>query len=284
MVMIDDGHLLLRDVVVVLMVLMIVAAETVMTTYSSSTSIIPASAFVAVPPQSYIPISIHHRRSAALFHHQYEVNDRRAFVTSSISSTLPIISLFTASASAKPANAITPEEASKSYDTYAASYDKLDGGSIASTLGIHDARKKLFNMARGDVLEIGVGTGLNLDAYDFDDIRSLTLLDISGGMLEQAKLRVERMKEMGIINNTSIKFVQADATAELAAMFGEDRFDTVIDTFSLCVMGNEGARNCLEEMTRVVKKAEDGGEIYMFFFYSGDGLLNIESKTLLLLH
>ena len=140
-------------------------------------------------------------------------------------------------------------------------------------------------MARGDVLEIGVGTGLNLDAYQFDDIISLTLLDISGGMLEQAKLRVERMKEMGIINNTSIKFVQADATEELAAMFGEDRFDTVIDTFSLCVMGNEGARNCLEEMTSVVKKAEDGGEFYyaLFLFWSVDLLSSIQSNGIVAL-
>ena len=36
-------------------------------------------------------------------------------------------------------------------------------------------------------------------------------------------------------------------------LFGEDAFDTVVDTFSLCVMGNEGARRCPQEMTGVVK-------------------------------
>ena len=58
-----------------------------------------------------------------------------------------------------PANALTPEEASNQYDTYAPTYDRLDGGAASSLLGIEEARAELFRRARGNVLEIGVGTG-----------------------------------------------------------------------------------------------------------------------------
>ena len=170
------------------------------------------------------------------------------------------------------ANAITPQQASASYDKYAANYNTLDGGSIATSLGIDDARKQLLSQASGNVLEIGAGTGLNLDSYrlfDRDDaITSLTLVDISEGMLSMAKARVEEIQQrrqsllLGKENDSnatvrvlpSIKFAKADATSELILLFGENAFDTVVDTFSLCVMGNEGARKCLREMTGVVKK------------------------------
>ena len=73
-------------------------------------------------------------------------------------------------------------------------------------------------------------------------------------MLSQARLHIETLKL-----NVPIKFVQADTASELSSLFGENKFDTVVDTFSLCIMGNEGAKRCLDEMARVVKKSEDGG-------------------------
>ena len=155
-------------------------------------------------------------------------------------------------------NAITPEQASKSYDTYASTYDSLDGGSIASSLGIDEARQDLLSKATGNVLEIGVGTGLNLNSYNYNNIKSLTLVDISIGMLEEAKLRIQNEIDT---KDTSIKFVIADATSGLTSLFGEETFDTVVDTFSLCVMGNEGAKRCLDQMTSVVKKKT--GQIFL---------------------
>ena len=155
------------------------------------------------------------------------------------------------SSSASIANAITPEQASKSYDTYASTYNNLDGGSIASSLGIDEARQDLLSKASGNVLEIGVGTGLNLNSYNYNNIKSLILVDISNGMIEEAKLRIQNEIDT---KDTSIKFVIADATSELTSLFGEETFDTVVDTFSLCVMGNEGAKQCLDQMTSVVKK------------------------------
>eukprot|EP00558_Chaetoceros_sp_UNC1202_P014562 CAMPEP_0197236230 /NCGR_PEP_ID=MMETSP1429-20130617/3417_1 /TAXON_ID=49237 /ORGANISM="Chaetoceros sp., Strain UNC1202" /LENGTH=293 /DNA_ID=CAMNT_0042694985 /DNA_START=324 /DNA_END=1205 /DNA_ORIENTATION=+ len=157
-----------------------------------------------------------------------------------------------------PAFAISSQEAESSYDKYAATYDALDGGSVANSLGIEEARTNMLKAARGRVLEIGVGTGLNLSKYQFassqnasDGVTSLTLLDISEGMMEEAKVK---LRLLNVPDYVDVHFVKGDATAELSTLFGaEGYFDTVVDTFSLCVMGNAGAKRCLEEMKHVVK-------------------------------
>jgi hypothetical protein len=55
--------------------------------------------------------------------------------------------------------ALTPLEAESKYNIYAKTYDELDGGKASSLLGIDAARRSLIELARGNVLEIGVGTG-----------------------------------------------------------------------------------------------------------------------------
>jgi ubiquinone/menaquinone biosynthesis C-methylase UbiE len=190
----------------------------------------------------------------------HELNDdsRRTFVAS-------IATLFTALILPKSSNAISPQEAASRYDIYAKTYDNLDGGSAASALGLDEARIKLLQSARGSVLEIGVGTGLNLSSYKIrnggeDGITSLTLVDISEGMLSQARSRV---KQLGLDKSIPVNFMQADATSQLVGLFGGNKFDTVVDTFSLCVMGNEGAEKCLKEMAAVAKDGKDGGQILL---------------------
>jgi hypothetical protein len=156
-----------------------------------------------------------------------------------------------------PASALSPEEAATAYDSYAETYNDLDGGTASSLLGIEEARFALFRQARGSVLEIGAGTGLNLGKYDLDRISSITLLDISDGMLREAKKRVSSSPELDKI---SVRFVKADATSDLVDIFGASSFDTVVDSFSLCVMGNEGAKRCLDQVRQVVKSKDEGGK------------------------
>ena len=74
---------------------------------------------------------------------------------------------------------LSPEEASNAYDSYASSYNELDGGTASSLLGIGEARRKVLRKAKGNVLEIGAGTGLNLSSYIPSQLKSLTLVDIS---------------------------------------------------------------------------------------------------------
>jgi len=157
-----------------------------------------------------------------------------------------------------PAYAISPNTAATSYDSYASSYDSLDGGDAASALGIDEARLRLLSSAKGHVLEIGVGTGLNIPKYTFDSqkIQSITFVDVSEGMLREAKLKAAA----NIPKQIKVNFIHADATSQLVDLFGSEAFDTVLDTFSLCVMGTEGAEDCLKQMKAVVKKESDGGK------------------------
>ena len=152
--------------------------------------------------------------------------------------------------------ALTPEEASRDYDDYAAYYDVLDGGVASSKLGIDEARMLMVSKAKGDVLEIGVGTGLNLDRYRQEQLGSLTILDISEAMLNEARLRLEKNGPL----KKKTRAIRADATRDLATLFDLERFDTVLDSFSLCVMGNEGALQCLDQMSKVTKK---GGKVLL---------------------
>lgn len=77
-------------------------------------------------------------------------------------------------------------------------------------------------------------------------------------MLQQARNRVETIaafKELGI----PVQFVKADATSELVERFGPNAFDTVLDSFSLCVMGDL-ASACLDQVRGVVKSKDSGGK------------------------
>lgn len=147
-----------------------------------------------------------------------------------------------------PALALSPSQASADYDKYAKSYDDIDGGEVSSLLGLDNARAELFGKASGKVLEVGVGTGLNLAKYDPKLVSDITVVDISEGMIEEARSRVKALNL-----DIPIKFVKADATSQLREYFGSNAFDTVVDSFSLCVMGNEGAKQCLDEMSIVLK-------------------------------
>lgn len=160
----------------------------------------------------------------------------------------------------KAAHALTPQEAATAYDSYAESYDQLDGGKAADILGIDQARRILFRQARGSVLEIGVGTGLNLEKYIPSRLESLTLVDISEGMLRESKKRIQNIPSLEKI---PLRLIQADATTELIDRFGNEKFDTVVDSFSFCVMGTQGARNCLDQMKHVVKSKKNNGQILL---------------------
>lgn len=56
------------------------------------------------------------------------------------------------------------------------SYDTLMKPLEKTLLG--DIRKTLISQAKGDVLEIGFGTGVNMPLYNFDAINYLNGLDL----------------------------------------------------------------------------------------------------------
>lgn len=100
-------------------------------------------------------------------------------------------------------------------------------------------REWVCSQARGDVLEVCVGTGLNLPCYP-DGVR-LTGLDLSPLMLEQARARAA---ELG----REIELRAGDAGA---LPFPEASFDTVVCTLGLCGVPDE--RAAIAEMYRVLR-------------------------------
>jgi methyltransferase OMS1 len=130
------------------------------------------------------------------------------------------------------------------YDDAAKRYDSLDGGAAASAFGFDGMRAKLLAQAKGKTLETGVGTGLNLPYYDFKSlgVTELTGVDISSGMLREARLRANSLQ------GSSVDLIQADVTS---LPLDDGSFDSVVDTFSLCVFSQPLL--ALEEMRRVVK-------------------------------
>ena len=130
------------------------------------------------------------------------------------------------------------------YDGYASTYDDLDGGTAARALGLEEMRARALGAARGDVLELAVGTGLNLPAYDRSKVRTLTAIDLSPGMLERARARARELELDDVA-----RFAEADATA---LPFEDGSFDFVVDTFSLCVIEDPVA--ALREVRRVLRK------------------------------
>jgi len=104
---------------------------------------------------------------------------------------------------------------------------------------LYPARRLVVPEARGDVLELGVGTGLNFGLYG--QVGSLAGIDPDAFMLERARTRAAELA-------LPIELHQAGAEA---LPFDRGRFDTVVMTFTLCTIPDVAAS--LAEARRVLK-------------------------------
>ena len=113
-------------------------------------------------------------------------------------------------------------------------------------------RALIYFNARGTVLEVGAGTGRNLEYYSYYNsdkhIDQVVLTDVSEEMLLQAR---EKVKEGGTSSTDKFQLFVADA-ANLKTFYPEDSFDTIVDTFGLCSFDDPVA--VLKELQRVCKK------------------------------
>jgi len=102
-------------------------------------------------------------------------------------------------------------------------------------------RRKVVPLAQGQVLEIGIGTGLNLEYYDKSRIQKIVGLDPG---MEMHRLAQKRVAKSGM-------------TVELVGLSAEEipfdasTFDTVLVTYTLCTIPDPVA--ALKEMRRVLK-------------------------------
>jgi ubiquinone/menaquinone biosynthesis C-methylase UbiE len=123
------------------------------------------------------------------------------------------------------------------YEKEAPRYDRQMG--FFERLLFKDARSWVCSKAEGEVLEIAVGTGLNLPHYS-SDVR-LTGIELSPAMLERAR---QRAGELG----REVDLRVGDATA---LDFPDQTFDTVTCTFSLCTIPDD--RAAVAEAWRVLR-------------------------------
>lgn len=100
-------------------------------------------------------------------------------------------------------------------------------------------RKAIWQQASGLILEVGVGTGLNLPFYP--SVVRAAACDLSGAMLLKARKRARK-------KDIDIEFCEADV-CDLP--FHDDIFDTAVATFVFCSLPDP--LPCLQEMGRVTK-------------------------------
>jgi ubiquinone/menaquinone biosynthesis C-methylase UbiE len=103
-------------------------------------------------------------------------------------------------------------------------------------------RRKVVPLAQGKVLEVGIGTGLNLEHYDKARIERLVAIDPA---LEMHPLAQTRAKRAGL----TIELVGLSAER---LPFDVATFDTVLVTYALCTIPDPLA--ALLEMRRVLKR------------------------------
>mmetsp|Transcript_21765 Transcript_21765/g.62419 ORF Transcript_21765/g.62419 Transcript_21765/m.62419 type:complete len:282 (+) Transcript_21765:78-923(+) len=177
------------------------------------------------------------------------------------------------SASAVPVAVVNPQPAfaddsvadklQRIYDSGSSTYDKLYSDSLVSkALDFPSLRASLLSKAYGDVLEIGVGTGLNLPHYpnDGSKMTTYTAIDISPKMMEQAKVKIDAgnvAPSLDKLNKAGKVAFRTGDVNELSDMFDGKNFDCVIDTFSLCVFPQpikalEQARSVLKPGGRIL--------------------------------
>jgi ubiquinone/menaquinone biosynthesis C-methylase UbiE len=130
------------------------------------------------------------------------------------------------------------------WDKHARSYDKQMAFFDRKLFG--DSRQWVCRRASGDVLEVAVGTGLNLDSYPGDV--TITGVDLSPAMLEHAHRRAAA-------SGRKVTLHLGDAHR---LEFPDASFDTVVCTFSLCAIPDE--RRAVAEMWRVLRP---GGQLLL---------------------
>ena len=126
------------------------------------------------------------------------------------------------------------------WDREASGYDRAFAAAEARMFP--DVRRRLCALARGDVLEVAVGTGLNLPHYPPAVTGGhLVGVEWSPGMLDVARQRAD-----GLGVDVDLRLGDAQRLD-----LPDSSVDTAVCTFSLCAIADE--RAALAEMVRVLR-------------------------------
>ena len=141
--------------------------------------------------------------------------------------------------------ALEKRQVKRAYKFYAPAYDFVFDWIF---LPGREQAMRLLDIKRNDhVLEVGIGTGLNLPLYPTHC--HITGIDLSEEMLEKAQ---DKVIELGLI---SVTLKVMDATV---MDLGENEFDSAVATYTISAVPDPVA--VLREMKRVVKT---GGNLIM---------------------
>ena len=109
-----------------------------------------------------------------------------------------------------------------------------------SVKAVRRQREKVVPLAAGRVLEVGIGTGLNMQHYDKSKVKEIIGLDPA---IQLHRLALKR------INRAGLKVELVGHSAE-SIPFADASFDTVMITYTLCSIRNPVI--ALKEMRRVL--------------------------------
>lgn len=113
--------------------------------------------------------------------------------------------------------------------------------------GMRELRRQVLAGARGDVLEIGAGTGLNLALYP-DEISNLTLAEPEPSMVHRLESRAAAAPRSATVVKAAAEHLP----------FPDASFDIVVSTLVLCTV--EDQADSLAEVRRVLRR---GGSLLL---------------------
>jgi ubiquinone/menaquinone biosynthesis C-methylase UbiE len=121
---------------------------------------------------------------------------------------------------------------------FASMYDRMTAGVEAAGMAAH--REHLVQQATGRVLEVGAGTGANLQYYPAD-VDALVLVEPEAAMARRLARRVRDQARAAVIVQAPAEYLP----------FSDRQFDTAVCTLVLCTVGDQ--LKALREIRRVLK-------------------------------
>jgi ubiquinone/menaquinone biosynthesis C-methylase UbiE len=124
---------------------------------------------------------------------------------------------------------------------FAAIYDR--GLKATEDAGLRDMRREVLAGASGRTIDLGAGTGANLDLFP-PQVGELVLAEPDPHMLQKLRAKLPRSRGAA----SSLEVVQAPAEA---LPFADDSFDTAVFTLVLCTVPDPAA--ALAEAARILR-------------------------------